>query len=530
MQKFYLLLLPIFIFVSSAKSQTLYFPPINNNLPWDTISPSSLGWCSNKIDSLYDFLQQENTKAFILLKDGKIVLEKYFGTFTKDSAWYWASAGKTLTAFMVGKAAENNLLKLSDSSSKYLGTGWSACTPAQENKITIRNHLTMTTGLDDGVPDNHCTIDTCLQYLAAPGTRWAYHNGPYNMLHDVLINATGQTVNNYMQQKLKTQTGITGSWFDSNYDHVYYSKARSMARFGLLAQNNFIWNTDTLLTDTVFKNQMINTSQNLNKSYGYLWWLNGKSSFMLPTLQNVFPGYLIPNAPADMIAALGKNSQLISISKSKGILFIRMGDAPNTPGGEVATVHCNQIWQRLNSIACNPLPIHLISFSAKKINQTALLEWVTTNDKTKSTFIIERSTNGIAFTTIGKMDSRESNDSKVTYSYMDNDELMNGSKLYYRLKVLNPDQTITYTKVVVVNWLKNNLVTIFPNPASKIIYVNGKAIKHIDLLDISGKVVVAKSINTGSFSVDISGLANGIYTVRITGTDGLPVYEKIIVQ
>jgi len=42
----------------------------------------------------------------IEVKDGKIVLEKYFGTFTKDSLWYWASAGKTLTAFLVGKAQD----------------------------------------------------------------------------------------------------------------------------------------------------------------------------------------------------------------------------------------------------------------------------------------------------------------------------------------------------------------------------------------------------------------------------------------
>ncbi|MEZ5069123.1 MAG: hypothetical protein R2847_11860 [Bacteroidia bacterium] len=37
----------------------------------------------------------------------------------------------------------------------------------------------MTSGLDDGVPDNHCTYDSCLVYLADAGTRWAYHNAPY---------------------------------------------------------------------------------------------------------------------------------------------------------------------------------------------------------------------------------------------------------------------------------------------------------------------------------------------------------------
>jgi hypothetical protein len=74
-------------------AQALYFPPIAGNT-WDTLSPAALGWCSSGIDSLYDYLGQRNTKAFILLKDGKIVLERYFGSFTVDSLWYWASAGK----------------------------------------------------------------------------------------------------------------------------------------------------------------------------------------------------------------------------------------------------------------------------------------------------------------------------------------------------------------------------------------------------------------------------------------------------
>lgn len=58
-------------------------------------------------------LEAENTKAFILLKDGKIALEKYFGSHTRATPWYWASAGKTLTAFMVGIAVEESDLSIS---------------------------------------------------------------------------------------------------------------------------------------------------------------------------------------------------------------------------------------------------------------------------------------------------------------------------------------------------------------------------------------------------------------------------------
>lgn len=67
---------------------------------------------------------------------------------------------------------------------------------------------------------------------------------------------------------------MSGAWFQS----VYYSKARDMARYGLLALNKGVWQSDTVLKDTSYFRAMTNTSQNFNKSYGYLWWLNGKGS------------------------------------------------------------------------------------------------------------------------------------------------------------------------------------------------------------------------------------------------------------
>ena len=352
--------------LQATKAQTLYFPPLSSTATWDTISPASLGWCLNEIDTLYDYLQQQDTKGFIVLKNGKIVLEKYFGTFTKDSLWYWASAGKTITSFLVGKAQEENYLTITDTSSTYLGAGWTNCTTTQENKIKIRNQLTMTSGLDDGVPDNHCTIDTCLNYLADAGTRWAYHNAPYTLLESVLTSATGTPINTYTQTKLKTKTGMTGAWTYVDYDNVFVSKVRSMARFGLLVQNNCIWNTDTLLYDTTYIHQMTNTSQSLNLSYGYLWWLNGKASYMVPTLQNIFPGSYAPAAPSDMIAGLGKNGQILSISKSLGLVVIRMGN--QVSGGEVPTQFCNSIWERLNAVMCNITSIDEINSNAKAIS------------------------------------------------------------------------------------------------------------------------------------------------------------------
>jgi CubicO group peptidase (beta-lactamase class C family) len=337
--------------VHPAPSQPLYFPPLTGTT-WETVTPASLGWCTQRIDTLYNFLAANRTRAFIVLKDGRIALEQYFGSFTRDSIWYWASAGKTLTAFLVGIAQREGLLSITDSTSRYLGTGWTSCPPNKERLITVLNQLTMTSGLRDFVADPYCTLPSCLIYQADAGTRWAYHNAPYTLLDQVVESATGQTYNQYFAAKIRSRIGMNGLWLRQGYNNVYFSNARSAARFGLLALNNGIWNTDTLMRDTSYFRRMVNTSQNLNLSYGYLWWLNGKASYMLPGTQFVFPGSLAPNAPRDMIAAMGKNGQFINVVPSQRLVVVRMGEAPDSTF-EVPTEFNNDIWRRLNEVICN---------------------------------------------------------------------------------------------------------------------------------------------------------------------------------
>ena len=91
------------------------------------------------------------------------------------------------------------------------------------------------------------------------------------------------------------------------------------------------------------------TSQNLNLNYGFLTWLNGKSSHMLPTVQNVFSGPLIPNAPADLFAALGKIDQKVYVVPSLNLVVLRMG---NSAGGvtESLSDFDNELWGKLKEI------------------------------------------------------------------------------------------------------------------------------------------------------------------------------------
>lgn len=337
--------------LTNAQNLPTYFPP--NFGAWESVTPESLGWCTASLDSLSNFLDSTHTKAFILLHHGKIVAENYYGTFTQDSLWYWASAGKSLTAFLVGKAQEEGFLSINNPTNSYIGQGFTSCTPEQENAITVRHQLTMTTGLDDGVPDNHCFTPECLLYLADPGTRWAYHNGPYTLLDTVLEATTGMTYNAYTYTRVGSQIGMYGLWLTLDNDHVYFSKAREFARFGLLMQNHANWNGNQILNDVAYYNAMITPSNTLNESYGYLWWLNGQNSFMLPQSQFVFPGKLLQHAPNDVYAALGKNGQIINVCPSRDIVFIRMGNIPNSTF--VPNYYNDDIWKYLNNALCDEL-------------------------------------------------------------------------------------------------------------------------------------------------------------------------------
>ena len=333
----------------------MYFPSIGSNL-WETISPEELNWDSDEVKNLYEFLELNNTRAFIVLKDGKIVIEKYWGNnilntapFDRNSNWYWASAGKTLTALMVGIAQDDGHLSIDDSSAMYLGNGWTSLTANQEVEIKIKHQLTMTTGLDYQVVNLNCIDPDCLNYKGPPGTNWFYHNATYSLLKDVIENATEISYNDFTNQKVKIKIGMGGSWIQLNNSDTYYSTARDMARFGLLILNGGVWDEDVILYDTNYFSNMVNTSQERNKSYGYLWWLNGKESLIPPGITIPIEASLASNAPEDLIAGIGKNGQYLDVIPSQNLVIIRMGEAPDSDNLVPINFH-NEMWSYLNDI------------------------------------------------------------------------------------------------------------------------------------------------------------------------------------
>jgi CubicO group peptidase (beta-lactamase class C family) len=323
----------------------MYFPPLSGTA-WETKSVADLGWKQAAVQPLLDYLELKKSKGFIILVNGRIVIEKYFNGHSATTNWYWASAGKTLTATMTGIAQQEGFLNINTKVSDYLGTGWTSEPLAKENLITNKHLLTMTSGIED-IANGDAVNPASLTYNADAGTRWAYHN-VYVKLQDVIAKATNQSFENYFNAKLKTKIGMDGLWFTSGNNEVYWSTTRSMARFGLLILNKGKWENSSILNET-YCSEATNTSQNINLSYGYLWWLNGKSSYRLPQSQVQLPGSIIPSGHNDMFMALGKNDQKIYVVPSKKMVVIRMGDAADNVNLALSDFD-NVLWQKINAL------------------------------------------------------------------------------------------------------------------------------------------------------------------------------------
>ena len=321
-----------------------YFPD-NNTDNWDTISLNELNWNEAELQPLLDYLDEKNTKGFIILYDGRIAVENYFNNHTASTNWYWASAGKTLTATVTGIANDNNLISLDEKVSTYLNQNWTSIPIDKENLITCENLLNMTSGLDDSLGDS-ISADN-LKYIADANNRWAYHN-VYLKMQDIIATASKTTFKSYFENNLKNKIGMSGSWIKLNNLNIYWSTTRSMARFGLLIQNKGKWNGTQIVSED-FIRKATSTSQNINKSYGYLWWLNGKTSYQLPQSQFEFSGSLIPNAPNDLFCALGKNDQKIYIVPSKKLVIVRMGASADASNFALSNFD-NNLWEKINAL------------------------------------------------------------------------------------------------------------------------------------------------------------------------------------
>ena len=320
-----------------------YFPPVDGSA-WETILPTRLGYDSAALAAAIEWAGTQHSTAVVVLWRGRIVAERYWRGWTAGTDSIIASAGKSVVSALAGELARQGRLSLDSAAVRYLGAGWSR-SPLTETRITVRHLMGMMSGLDDS-----------LKTVALPGNRFYYNNPAYYQMFGVLQAASGQSITALSKALLFDRIGMLSANWRFNIDTgepgwILSCSARDMARFGLLALNRGRWNGNGVLADSAWFAASWRAAPPDNGGYGLLWWLNGSASYRIPG-PYVLPtqsGQLIPSAPSDLVAALGKGDKKIYIVPSLELVLVRHGEEADVVGGNPLAISTfdEQWWQRL---------------------------------------------------------------------------------------------------------------------------------------------------------------------------------------
>lgn len=162
------------------------------------------------------------------------------------------------------------------------------------------------------------------------------------------------------------------------------------------------------------------------------------------------------------------------------------------------------------------LPVELITFNGKAINEGILLEWKTASEENNSGFDVERSENGKTFKKVALVKGNGTTVSTQTYQFLD-EQAIEGEN-YYRLKQIDFDDTFEYSHVVIVNHKLNDkqkAITVYPNPAKGSFQLELPiANARIQLYNMQGKLVKDLIADSTNYTVNTADLAKGIYLLK----------------
>jgi len=183
------------------------------------------------------------------------------------------------------------------------------------------------------------------------------------------------------------------------------------------------------------------------------------------------------------------------------------------------------------------LPVELISFNGKVINNTVHLAWKTASEIENSHFEIERSPDGKNFKGIGKVKGNGTTLEAQYYSF--EDKTFSKGLNYYRLKQIDFDGDYEYSEIVVLRSEQGKEQIFFsPNPTNigqvRFSYNSPRYGKlHTQVLDLSGKVLLDYDLQVvegnNTLELDLNTLSKGMYFVRLK-QEGIERYEKVIIE
>ena len=249
------------------------------------------------LDMPMDSVETMQVDAILIARHGKLVLEEYFHGFDRDTVHATRSAGKSLTATLIGAAMQAGLpvSLLSPVYQVMYGGRFPDGLEARKRAMTLEHLLTMTSGVfcDDGnpsAPGNEETMtnqsyepDLYRFYLQAPmdrqpGAEAVYCSGDPNLAIGVLRRATGEHPMDLFDRLLGEPLQIARhAWYLSASRQPYGGGSTNMIprdfmKLGQLMLNKGTWNGRRVLSEDFVRRASSPTFDLNGIKYGYLWW------------------------------------------------------------------------------------------------------------------------------------------------------------------------------------------------------------------------------------------------------------------
>ncbi|MGY5860027.1 MAG: serine hydrolase, partial [Candidatus Thorarchaeota archaeon] len=273
---------------------------------WLNTTPEAQGMDSallNRIDE--SIIENEiEIDSVVVVKNGYIVYEKYYGYWSQLAAHTIQSCTKGFMSALIGIAIDKGYIdnvsqRVIDFFPNYTIDNWDS----RKENITIYHLITMSTGLEfheNDIPyeependlfamyrsDNmwQYVLDRPMEYN--PGEHWSYNSGGIELLGGIIEYTTGYSVAEFAEEFLFNPIGIdyyrwwrvpaSGQYGCGGGLNLY---PRDMARFGYLYLNNGTWNGTQVVSS-----EWINVSTPARYStgyygYGYTWWSIPNTTF-----------------------------------------------------------------------------------------------------------------------------------------------------------------------------------------------------------------------------------------------------------
>jgi hypothetical protein len=173
-------------------------------------------------------------------------------------------------------------------------------------------------------------------------------------------------------------------------------------------------------------------------------------------------------------------------------------------------------------------PVTLINFNASKESDIIKLTWLTATEINNDYFTVEKSKNGVDFTNVDIVDGAGNSQSTLNYQTTDHSPY-NGIS-YYRLKQVDYDGTVSYSKIVAVNFKDNKNITVYPNPGTGIFNIQGLGTEsEITVRNPLGQTILIKRTFSDSSEIDLRDQLSGVYYIKINNGD-TSISAKIILN